>query len=156
MPLFLSRPCPSASGLLLGDNLSLLSDLSSRGSRLQGTAAALGFVPNPVGGIKLMALQVKSIQLKLLPSLSSAHFRSHPCSIICSHSFPKFMCLLGPLSTTGCLAQTWGGAGRKGQEPFSPRSALWPRPAVVRGQEELRTQSWNTKFRSSLHQLLTV
>ena len=27
-----------------------------------------------------------------------------------------------------------------------PRSALWPRPPVVRGQEEIRTHNWNTEF----------
>lgn len=57
------------SGLLLGGDPFLLSNLG-RDGRLQGPEAAPGFAPNQVGSIKLMALQVKSIQLELLPSPS--------------------------------------------------------------------------------------
>lgn len=106
---------PAQSGLLLsGDRLS--SNISGRGSRLQGPAAALGFAPNQVGGMKLMALQAKSIQSELLPSPSPAHFRSQPCSITCSNSFPHFT-----RSTFNhwCLAQNGAEAGRKGQGPPS-------------------------------------
>lgn len=64
---FLSHPNSDSAWPLL--SLSPLSNclLYSRGSRLQEAAASLGLPPNQVGGIKLMALQVKSIQLKLLP-----------------------------------------------------------------------------------------
>lgn len=98
---FLVSPLPWPSPASSEVTLLLSNLLHSRGSKLQAPAAQLGFAPTQVGDIKLMALQVKSIQLKLLPSPSPAHFRSQRCGIICSHSPSQFMCPLSPLSTMG-------------------------------------------------------
>ena len=132
---------------------SLLSNLSSRGGRLQGPSAALDFAPNQVGGMKLVALQVKSIQSELLPSPTPDHFRraSQAALSVLTHFFGS----LGPLSTTGAWHRMELKLVERGRG-LPPCSALWPRPPVVRGQEEIRTHNWNTEFKTKLCLLLIV
>lgn len=131
---------------------SLLFNLSSRGSRLQGPAAALGFAPNQVGGMKVVALQAKSIRhnyclLLPLPTLGA----NHAALSVLTH----FLSSLGRLSTTGAWRRMELKLVERGRG-LPPRSALWPRPPVARGQEEIRTHNWNTEFKTKLCLLLIV
>lgn len=115
--------------------------LCSRRSSLQEVAARLGMAPNQVGGIKLMALQVRSMQLKLLPRPSSAHPGSLFSEPVMPH--PLFLPISLACVPPGSTFSHWGawhrsrmGQGREGGSlhPLTVPMALGSWEAVVRSQ----------------------
>lgn len=80
--------------------------LCSRGSCLQGAVARRGLPPSQVGGMKLMTLQVESIQLKLLPCPSLAHSGSPLSEPVTQHDL--FLPISLACESLGSTFSHWG------------------------------------------------